>query len=178
MPTIEAMKATYDKHLHLKNAATELGMKWQTLYYHLKKENHPVVGNKKAYGSATDKVASLGEELFKEIAPQAKDMNETQFQSKYDFEVTGWKVDIKTSNIQEKQGKYGRWAFSIKKQEAVADMFVCFAFKNKQLAHCFLIPGELARMRTTISLSGRGVGRWWDFEVTKEELADFFQPQR
>ena len=56
---IEQMKSAYDKHQNLKVAASELGMKWQTLYWHLKKHNHPIIGNKSKYGSPKDKLASL-----------------------------------------------------------------------------------------------------------------------
>jgi hypothetical protein len=53
---VEQMKAAYDKHKNLKVAADELGMKWQTLYWCLKKYNHPVVGNKSKYGTSLQKI--------------------------------------------------------------------------------------------------------------------------
>lgn len=41
--TIQEMKSAYDKHKNLKLAADDIGMKWQTLYWYLKRENHPII---------------------------------------------------------------------------------------------------------------------------------------
>lgn len=61
---IQKYKDVYDKYKNLKLAANELGVKWQTLYYHLSKEGHPVIGDKERYGSDTDKLAAYTEKLF------------------------------------------------------------------------------------------------------------------
>ncbi len=152
-PPIEQMKSVYDKHLHLKNAADELGMKWQTLYWYLQKAGHPVTGNKARYGSETDKLASRAEVDFKRLVPNTKDMNEAKYQSKYDFEIYGLKVDVKASTLKE----------------------YC---KNKSLCrYSFNVPKEHIRFMTTISISN-GKSKWQDFEVAPKELKPFFDNYR
>ena len=179
IPPIEQMKSVYDKHLHLKNAADELGMKWQTLYWHLQKAGHPVTGNKARYGSETDKLASKAESDFMNLVPAAIDMNRKKFQSKYDFEIYGMKVDVKASSQKEycKNQDLRRYSFSVKKQEMLADFIVAFGYNNGELEKCYLFPKEHIRFMTTISISN-GKSKWQDFEIAPEELKPFFDNYR
>lgn len=176
--TFEQMAATYDKHKHLKYAADELGMKWQTLYWHLQKNGHPVTGNKSQYGSHTDKFASKAENDFMKLVPNAIDMNRRKFQSKWDFEIHGVKVDVKASTLKN-AGKSSvmRYAFSIKKQEMVADFIVALGYKDGEISKCYLLPKEAIRFTTSISVSERG-GKWSDYEVAPEDLQPFFENYR
>lgn len=178
-PPIEQMKSVYDKHLHLKNAADELGMKWQTLYWYLQKAGHPVTGNKARYGSKTDKLASRAEVDFKRLVPNAKDMNEAKYQSKYDFEIYGLKVDVKASTLKEycKNKSLCRYSFNVKKQEMLADFIVAFGYNKGELEKCYLFPKEHIRFMTTISISN-GKSKWQDFEVAPKELKPFFDNYR
>ena len=48
----------YSRHMNLKLAAHELGMKRQTLYYRLKRAGVPVVGDKLRHGSDRDRLAA------------------------------------------------------------------------------------------------------------------------
>ena len=91
---IPLYKEVYDKHMNLKIAAQELGMKWQTLYWHLSREGHPVLGDKKRYGSDIDKLAEYTEDLFQNLFPEANNNNGDKFQSKYDFTLGDYKIDI------------------------------------------------------------------------------------
>ncbi|ULJ64016.1 hypothetical protein MIS33_07550 [Wielerella bovis] len=177
MPTIEEMKMAYDKHKNLKLAADEVGMKWQTLYWYLKKHNHHISSDKSRYGSATDKFAAKAEQDFKQLVPSAKDMNSTIFQSKYDFKIHGLKVDVKASQLH--QGNKGkpnlRWAFSLKKQEMLADFIVGMAYKDEKIVKLYLFPAEQIRFRSTISISENGSSKWRDFEISPDDLKAFFE---
>lgn len=168
--------SAYRQHRHLKLAAEDVGIPWQTVYVHLRRAGEPVTGNKLAYGSDADKLAGLGERQFLSLVPDAEDMNGRKFQSKVDFYVRGYSVDVKCSTL--KLGSKGtdrrRWAFSVKKQEAIADFFVCFGFDaDKEIAACLLIPGEISRRMTTINLPESG-GKWRDYEVDPGSLRAFF----
>ena len=118
----------------------------------------------------------MAESEFKKIVPFADDQNALKFQSKFDFLVSGEKVDIKSSNLNIgcKNSTSKRWAFSIKKQEFCADFIVCFAF-NGENYRILLIPGELVRNYQTISISETGKSKWLDYEIEKEDLYEFFK---
>lgn len=164
----------YRKHKHLKNAAEELGIKWQNLYIKLKAYGEPVTGDKEVYGSESDKFAAKAEALFKSLVPSAVDMNRKQYQSKFDFEVAGLKVDVKcsTKRLSNANSKQQRWAFSIKKQRLIADLVICFGYDGDEVEKCIAIPGEICRNHGTISLSCRG-GKWNDYAIELCELNDF-----
>ena len=166
----------YRKHKNLKIAANELGIKWQDLYIKLCAFGEPVNGDKARYGSDSDKFAAKGEALFKSLVPSALDMNRNKFQSKYDFEVSGLKIDVKcsTKRLPSINSKQKRWAFSVKKQRLIADLVVCFGYDDdgRTVETCLAIPGDICRNHGTISLSCRG-GKWADYAINTEELNNF-----
>lgn len=166
----------YREHQNLKIAAQYVGIPWQTVYVHLRKAGEPVTGNKLKYGSETDRLAAKSERKFLELVPFAEDQNTKQFQSKVDFLVGGFGVDVKASRLKTQGPNSSRWMYSIKKQEAVADFFVCLGFDSTAttIQSTLLIPGEIARMHMTISHSSRG-GKWADYLVQPDDLAPFFR---
>ena len=170
--------AAYRNHKNLKLAAADVGIPWQSVYVHLRKAGEPVTGDKLRYGSESDKIAARGELLFKSLVPFADDQNGRRFQSKIDFDVRGYGVDVKTSTLKlsNKNCKLRRWAFSTKKQEMIADFFVCLCLgrDGDSLQKVLLIPGEIARRYTTISLSEAG-GKWDDYAVLSSDIAEFFE---
>ena len=174
---INEMKSAYAKHQHLQLAAKELGMKWQTLYWNLKKHNVCVVGNKESYGTDSDRFAANAEKEFKKLVPSAINMNNQQFQSKWDYEIHGLKIDIKASNLRlsNSQSKSKRWAFSVKKQEMLADYIVGMAYKNDELHKIFLFPMEAVKFMTTISISERGSKLYGQYEISQCDLTEFFE---
>lgn len=167
----------YRNHRNLKLAAVDVGIPWQKVYIHLVEAGEPVTGDKLKYGSDSDKLAAKGEQLFLSFVPLAFDANSQKYQSKIDFLVFGRGVDVKTSTLRtsNKACRLKRWAFSLKKQEATADFFVCFCMDSDgmELVKALLIPGEIARKYQTISLSESG-GKWDDFIVDPAELQEFF----
>lgn len=168
----------YRQHQNLKIAAQHIGISWQSLYVHLRKAGEPVVGNKTVYGSASDKVAASAEVLFERLVPNAENQNKIKFQSKVDFLVNNFSVDVKASTLRKghANAKHLRWAFSVKKQEAVADFFVCFCLDESghEAQKLLLIPGEIARKYQSISVSRRSGNSWWEYEIHPDELASFF----
>jgi hypothetical protein len=116
------MADVYDKHLNLKMAAKELGMKWQTLYWNLQQIGHPVTGDKTRYGSPTDKFAREVEQKFNLSIPYAEDLNSNKFQTKIDFKIKGLYVDVKASTKKDgykntpNRNPSFRWAFCCKVQ--------------------------------------------------------------
>lgn len=176
MNTTEQCVQAYRKHKHLGLAATDVGIPWQTVYVHLKRAGEPVCGDKSRYGSDTDKLAAKAERIFKELVPYAKDQNRAKFQSKYDFIVKGYKIDVKCSTLRpsSKGSQSLRWAVSVKKQESDADFFVCIFFSKEEKNKYALIPGELARCRSTINFNKNKTGKWWAYEVKESEIKQFF----
>lgn len=184
---IQLYKEIYDKHLNLKLAANELNMKWQTLYWHLQRAGHPVIGNKEVYGSKTDKLARYTENLFKSTVADTIDMNDSKFQAKVDFTVKGYGVDIKSSTRKDaykgdanKSASF-RWAFCCKVQEEQGvDFLVCYCFSGEdaedfgEVVKILLIPKEFFHNMQSISVSCTK-SKWHDFEVSEQELSDFFK---
>lgn len=153
-------------------------MKWQTVYYRLRQAGHPVTGNKARWGGDKDKFGAKGEAAFKLLVPFALDGNEKKFQSKYDFDVLGVKVDVKSARPTKPAAKYPsmRWAFYMKKQIHVADFIVCLGFglDGENVEKVFLIPTELAGAIDTLSIPFNGKSKWHEYEVDKDDLAEFF----
>ena len=160
---------SYRRLKNLKLVANEVGIPWQTVYVHLRAAGEPVTGDKLRYGSDTDRFAAKAERVFQDLVPLAESQNEKKFQSKVDFMVGRYSVDVKASRY-----RHDRWAFSLKKQERIADFFVCFAFDEADGYRVIVIPGEVCRKFQTISLSGRSHTKWWDYEVEPSALAGFF----
>lgn len=175
MNVIQRSVQAYQKHHHLKLAAKDVGIPWQTLYTHLKKAGVAVIGDKSRYGTDSDKLASLAEKKFNAIIPFAESMNNHKFQSKIDFMVGEYSIDVKASKSKKylSYSESKRWSFSVKKQGSFADFFVCFCFSDSDVEKILLIPGELARNYQTISVS-LSHSKWSEYEVTEKELHDFF----
>ena len=172
------MKEAYLKYSNLKLAADELGMKWQTLYWHLKKNNIPVTGDKSKYGSAADRFAAKSESDFMDLVPSAKNMNRSKYQSKIDFKVNDLLIDLKASKLAArcKKSKSKNWAFSIKKQELMADFIVCFGYVESDIESIFLLPKEIVRFKTTISIPRNASNsKYGDYLVSKDDLREFFE---
>jgi len=169
----------YRKHMNLKLAAEELGMVWQTLYVHLKKLGEPVIGDKNRYGSPSDKLSRMAEKLFQELVPLAEDQNSRQYQTKVDFLVNGYFVDVKSSlprMLNKRFSKYLSWSFSFKKQSFISDFMCCFCLnEEKQIERVLLIPKELFDGLQTISVPRNGNSKWIDYEVSPDDLAKFFE---
>lgn len=168
----------YRKHKNLKLAANELDMPWQTLYVHLKSYGEPVTGDKLRYGTDRDKLGALAEAKFHELVPFARDNNSHKFQSSYDFDVLGQKVDVKASMPRQLSKNYAAksWSFSFKKQTFVCDFMCCFCFdENRQVEHVLLIPHEFFNGLQTISVSCSGFSKWLDYSVQGNDLPEFFQ---
>jgi hypothetical protein len=167
----------YEKHKNLKIAANELGVKWQSLYVRLKKAGIAVTGDKERYGSDKDRLANKAESIFQSLVPNAISQNDIKFQSKVDFMVGDKKIDVKCSNLNKgmKNSPLKRWAFSVKKQEFIADFLVCFAFiGNVDSYKLLLIPGELIKKYQSISISENLNSKWLDYQIDPGEINDFF----
>jgi hypothetical protein len=167
----------YQKHKNLKIAADELGIKWQSLYVKLKAQGINVVGDKLKYGADRDRLGALGEQLFQNLVPYAKNFNDDKFQSKIDFDVNGLKVDVKTSKPRQLNKKFKAlsWSFSFKKQSLIADFIVCFCLdEEKNIEHVLLVPNEFFCGLQTISVSRTGASKWLDYKIEPNDLQDFF----
>lgn len=171
-------ESVYKKHMNLKIAAKELGIPWQTLYVRLKKLGVQVAGDKLRYGADRDRLGVLGETLFKSLVPVATDCNKARFQSKYDFDVLGYKVDVKTGKPRQMNARYESqsWSFSFKKQTMICDFIVCFCLDEQQkIEHVLLVPSEFFQGLQTCSVSRRGSSKWLDYSIDPAELQNFFQ---
>lgn len=181
-PASDPCVARYRDLKNLKLVGAELGIPWQTVYVRLKRAGEPVTGDKARYGSDSDRLAARGERWFSRVIPEAEDQNGRKFQSKVDFIVRGLGVDVKTARPVTSPRGVLQWAWSVKKQEMVADHFVCIALTDRTddagVYRALLIPGELARNYQTIRASHNGkamVGKWSQYACTSSELFNFFQ---
>jgi hypothetical protein len=170
MGKTEACIHSYRRLKNLKLVGEELGIPWQTVYVHLRNANEPVTGDKLRYGSDKDRMAARAEVEFLRLVPFAEDQNRASFQSKVDFNVKGYGVDVKSSTK-----RNDRWAFSLKKQELIADFFACFAYADDGSYLLLLIPGDVCRKYQSVSLSARTRTKWWDYSIESAELAPFFR---
>lgn len=165
---------TYRKHKNLKVASEVLGIPLPTLYWRLKKAGEPVMGNKRVHGSDKDKMAAHSESLFKKIVPFAKDNNQKEFQSRIDFTVHNYSVEIKSATLRSGGKGNMRWAFDLRKQEKIADFFICFALNDDWAVNRILfIPGDVIATYQTLSLSA-GKSKWNDYVVSEQDIRDFF----
>ena len=167
----------YRKHMNLKLAADELGVAWQSLYVRLKKFGEPIIGDKLKYGSDRDRLGALAEKKFNDLVPFAINGNKTSFQSKYDFEVFGHKVDVKASKPHRLNAKYESlfWTFSFKKQTLICDFICCFCLnESSETENILLVPSEFFKGLQTVSVSRNGCSKWLDYSVKAEDLAVFF----
>lgn len=166
----------YELTPNIKIVANITGIKWQTVYWYLKKANIEVKGDKSLYGSVQDKFAHKGEGYVQKILPSAINQNLKQFQPKIDFLVKGYGLEVKSSKLDTKSK---RWSFSLKKQKKVADFFILLAFDKEgtDVIHHFMIPSEmLISTLQTISISENiENSKWSDFLVSKEEIIEFFE---
>lgn len=170
-------EAVYMRHMNLKTAASELGVKWQSLYSRLRTAGVKVAGDKLRYGSDRDRLGALAEVEFKRLVPAAIDNNKDKFQAKVDFVVRGHLVDVKASHLRRLSKKHDAlsWSFSFKKQSLVADFIVCFCIgEAKQTEHLLLVPSEFFHGLQTVSVSASGRSKWLDYAVDPLDLAKFF----
>ncbi len=178
MVTDDQIIAAYKKHEQLFAAAKELDMPWQTMYWRLKRAGIEVNGNKARWGSARDKFGARGEMLFKELVPFAEDQNAGAFQSKVDFIVNGFSVDVKCAKRKRSSSRFQskRWAFSLKKQIETADFYVCMAYDEAgdQLQAVYLLPRDLIGAMHTVSIPCSGKSKWSNYRVDHQGLSSFF----
>lgn len=174
--TIES--ESYEKHKNLKLAAQEIGIKWQTLYYRLKKQGTPVTGDKLKYGSTSDKLAHMAEQEFLKLVPEAKNMNNVEWQSKFDMLIGEVRVDVKCSlprSLQPRKLSTLSWAFSLKRQNYECDFMVCFGLnEDKSVNKVIVIPHEFFNGLQTISVPIGRPSKWHEYTVDKNELREFF----
>lgn len=167
----------YRRHKNLKLAAIELGIKWQSLYVYLRKNNEPVTGDKLRYGTDRDRLGHLAEAEFKKLVPFAIDYNNIQFQSKYDFDVLSQKVDVKASKPRKLNQRFEAksWSFSFKKQSLICDFICCFCMNDdKETQHILLVPSEFFKGLQTVSVSCKGHSKWLDYKIEAKDLSEFF----
>lgn len=172
----EACIAAYSHLKNLKLVGLETGIPWQSVYVYLKRAGVAVTGDKSRYGSNKDRFAACGEQEFQRLVPAAINLNRETFQSKIDFRVGSLNIDVKASlaHFSNARSQARRWAFSMKKQEMLADFIVCFGFHNETTYALFLLPGEVIRKYQTISIPLSGNSKWLDYKIEPEELAPFF----
>lgn len=181
--TLETIKESYSRLKNLKLVEQETGVKWQTVYWHLKREGVEVCGDKARYGSASDRVGLIGEQRFQRFVPFAEDNNSGKWQATVDFSIGSATVDAKTARLtpggRQPGGKSfsAKWSFCVSKQKDVADFFVLYALPEEgdEPEHVFLMPREIATAKATISIPRSLKSKWADYKVSETDLADFFQ---
>lgn len=170
--------SAYRKHKNLFPAAEELGIPWQTLYATLRRLGEPVTGDKERWGSEKDKFAVRGERLFQDLVPSAEDSNSDEWQSKVDFIVNGYAVDVKSAkrSLANSRYKSTRYAFHLRKQLEHADFYVCLGFSEdgSNLEVAYLIPRDMIRGIVTLSIPASGKSKWNAFQVDPDSLDGFF----
>lgn len=169
----------YEKHKNLKLAAEEIGIDWQVLYSRLKDQGVAVTGDKARYGSERDKLAARAEALFIKLVPKAVDQNKAQWQSKFDFLIDGYKVDVKVSSqniANARKPDALRWSFLFVKQRYECDFMCCFCLSKdgETVEKLLVVPREFFADIQTMSVACSGRSKWNEFEVDPSGLAQFF----
>lgn len=180
--TLERIMESYSRLKNLKLVEQDTGVKWQTVYWHLKKEGVDVCGDKARYGSVSDRIAVLGEQRFHDTVPFAEDNNEGKWQASVDFSIGGVTIDVKTARLtpagRTPNGKSfaAKWGFCINKQVDIADYFVLYALDEVEAepAHALLIPREIATTKTTIAVPLSLKSKWSDYRIEENDLFEFF----
>lgn len=175
--SLEREVQAYERHRNLKLAAAELGMKWQTLYVHLKGAGVAVTGDRLRYGTDRDRLGALAEAEFGRLVPGAIAHNDRQHQAPIDFDVRGYGVDVKCAMPRHglARSKAKRWAFSFKRQSLTADFVCCFCMtEGRAIAHVLLVPQEFFAGLRSVSVACSGASKWLDYAIPPDELAAFF----
>jgi hypothetical protein len=123
----------------------------------------------------------LAEQEFLRLVPGSTACNEKRWQSKWDFEVGGMKVDVKASMPRRLSKKYPAlsWAFAFKKQSLVCDFICCFCMsQDRQIEKILLVPKEFFEGLQTVSVSCSGSSKWLDYAIGGAELAQFFNDMK
>jgi hypothetical protein len=166
----------YHQTPNIKIVADKTGIKWQTVYWYLKKAGLEVKGDKSIYGSIKDRFAHNGEKYIEKILPSAINQNLFSFQPKVDFKINNKGLEVKSSKFIMKDK---RWTFSLKKQRKIADYFILLAFdsEGKEVIYHFMIPNELLiNSLKTISIAEYvNKSKWKDFLISKNDLIEFFE---
>ena len=166
----------YGEHKNLKVVGKMLDIPWQTVYWHLNKLGVKCIGDKEKYGCEKDRFACKGESYIQNLfGKKAQNMNEKKFQNKFDFIISGLRVDVKSSKLSMKNN---RWPFSLKKQRKVADFYIllCYDAEGSNVLHHLLIPNFMVRdSMQTLSVS-RNIEscKCNDFSVSPEQLIKAF----
>ena len=105
---IKLCSQEYSKTPNIKIVANKTGIKWQTVYWYLKKAGINVKGDKSTYGSVKDKFAHNGEEYIQKILPSAINQNLFSYQPKIDFIIGNKTLEVKSSKFLIKDR---RWNF-------------------------------------------------------------------
>ena len=168
----------YEKHKNLRLAAQILGINIQTLYARLKSQGVSVTGDKARHGSSRDKLAARAESLFTKLVPNAIDQSGTKLQSRFDFLVENYKVDVKVSSknaSNTKRPDSKRWAFLLTKQRYECDYFccICLGDDGASVEKVLFVPTELADVQT-MSVTCNGGSKWDDFAIEHQEIPAFF----
>lgn len=177
---LNEMVEAYSRLKNLKLVSTEIGVPWQTVYWWLKKLGINVIGDKSRYGSSSDQLGLIGENEFKRIVPFANSNNDSIFQSKFDFLVGDYTVDIKTSSLLTRKSRSTgieklRWMFNLKDKDQTIDFLVCFALnKEDGVDHIFLFPNEIFNGMKTISIA-KSKSKYYEYLISEEELTEFFK---
>lgn len=180
----QACIESYARLKSLKLVGEELGIPWQYVYSTLRAAGVSVTGDKARYGSVKDRLATRAERIFAADVPTAIDANAEQYQSRIDFTVGQFSVDVKASRLhgarEETTGKTTspRWMFCIKKQKDQSDFFVMYAFGesfDSEVQHVFLMPREIATTATTIVVPASLKSKWADYMIDQKELLPFFE---
>ena len=180
---VDKMISLYSEDQNLKIVASKLDIPWQTVYWWLKKEGISVTGNKSKYGCLKDRIGVIGENMFKEVFPDAVDQNKLSFQPEFDFLLKDFKLDVKTSfprdmKCRNSSGVKYRWGFNTRRQQE-ADFIIGYCLTGNvddwKLEHIMLIPNEFLQEIQTISIScdQRTRSKWMDFKVEEHELIEF-----
>ena len=115
---------------------------------------------------------NIGEQIVSEMYPDVQVMP-TQSPG-YDLIYNHKKIDVKSAFTGDKNGV---WIFYIDKNTK-ADYFLCLAFNNQKdhtLVHAWLIPGNIANRKDTVTMSKSNIKR---FPKYKQSTNDLLKPLR
>lgn len=190
-PVTERCIAAYRSSPDLDTACRVAGVHKLTMFKILKFSGVMLIADRLKMGTPGGRLGASGEQEFQRLMPAARSMNAIcEGNPGFDFDVHGWRVDVKSASPTKKTGRKTTaktWQAKIcepdRAPSELVDMFCIFFSHNpaeKMMRagaySMFLVPADLVRGRKYLCRTEGQPGPLDEFEVQPADLAAFFEP--
>lgn len=179
--------AAYRASRNLDEACAAAGVHKLTMFKILKINGVMLAEDRLTIGSVGSRLGASAEQEFQRLVPRARSMNAIVSSNPgFDFEVGGWRVDVKAFGpikIAGRKSNVPRWQIKLGRRGALSphvDFFCIFLTyePTKPLQQCvyqcYLVPAELAAGRNYLNKTEGLPSALDSLQVSPAELAAFF----